>query len=233
MNQFRVTLLILTISFSVLFSCTSNEVGNSSDVNPETIYFDYKIWGEEGNDEITVMLQYRYGGPHGTTLLLDSNSKVELDGELLKADSSRFTGAFYELQKPVQVFAGKHTIIFTSLEGKQYKESFEFRPVSLLTNIPETIKRGDLVFEIGGLNPTDYVRVLLTDTAFTSNGISRVDTVSNGRLLIKKDDLKELVNGPIALELQREEERPVKNGTAEGGRISISYRIKRDFFLAD
>jgi hypothetical protein len=32
---------------------------NSKDVNPDAVYFDYKIWGEEGKEDVTVMLQYR------------------------------------------------------------------------------------------------------------------------------------------------------------------------------
>src|SRR4026208_282257 len=96
-----------TLSFSILVSililtaCNSNEIGSSKDVNPETIYFDYKLWGEEGNDDITLMLQYRYGGKNGTTLVLGEPSKVELDGELIPADSSNMTGAFYEMIKPI------------------------------------------------------------------------------------------------------------------------------------
>mgnify|MGYP006899131288 CR=1 FL=1 len=231
MRYLSTALAILVSAF--IFSCTSNEVGNSSDVNPETVYFDYKISGEEGNNDITVMLQYRFAGKNGTTLLLDSSSKVELDGERLKADSSKYTGAFYEIQKPVDAFAGKHTITYTDISGKTYTEEFEFRPISLLADVPETLTRGDLQFEIGGLAATDYVHVMMTDTAFGSNGLSRVDTVKDGRLVIKKADLKGLVNGPVAFELAREEERPVKNGTSEGGRILISYRLKKDFLLKD
>ncbi|MBK5271605.1 MAG: hypothetical protein JJE22_11400, partial [Bacteroidia bacterium] len=83
-----------------LFSCSSNEIGGSKDVNPETIWFDYQVWGEEGHDNMTVMLQYRFAGENGTTLVLDEPSKVELDGEIIKADSSKITGAYYEMVKP-------------------------------------------------------------------------------------------------------------------------------------
>src|ERR1700682_1925891 len=141
------SLLLLFLSLIILFSsCESNEIGDSKDVNPQTIYFDYKVWGEEGKDEIVVLLQYRFAGANGTTLVLEEPSKVELDGEVVKTDSSRMTGAFYEVMKPVKDFLGKHTIVFTDINKKQYREEFNFQTIALRTTIPSVIARGDLVF---------------------------------------------------------------------------------------
>ena len=61
-----------------LFSCTSNEIGNSKDVNPERIYFDYKVRGDERDTSVTLYLQYRMGGPNGSTLVVDPPAKVQL-----------------------------------------------------------------------------------------------------------------------------------------------------------
>lgn len=215
----------------LLISCTSNEIGSSKDVNQDAIYFDYRISGEESNDDISVMFQYHFGGVNGTTLLLEEPSRVELDGEPIKADSSRMTGAFYEVLKPVKDFAGHHTIVFTDLNKKEYKEEFSFQPITLRTTVPEVIKRGDFVFELDGLDPEDYVRVLLTDTSFESEGINRVDTVRNGRVILSRKDLRTVVNGPVTLELYKEEEKSLKNPTEEGGKLSITYGLKREFIL--
>jgi hypothetical protein len=226
-------IITLIVSVTMIISCGSNEIGNSKDVNPQSVYFDYKIWGEEGRDNVTVLLQFRFAGPNGTTLVLDDPAKVELDGKKIPVDSSRLTGAYYEVSAPVKDFGGKHSIVFTDLDQKQYKEEFEFQPISLKTQLPDTVKRTDLVFDLDGLDPLDYVRVLLTDTAFTSTDINRVDTVRNGRIVITKEDLQKVVNGPVYLELSKEEEKPVKNSTREGGHLSLSYGIKRDFTLQD
>lgn len=223
---------ILFFSFSIfMFSCTSNEIGNSKDVNPDAIYFDYKIWGEEGKDDVTVMLQYRFGGNNGTTLVLNEPAMVSMDGKQIAADSSKLTGAFYEIMNPLNNFSGSHTISFTDLKMKKYVEEFEFLPFTLKTKIPAQLKRGDLVFEMEGLNPIDYIRVFATDTSFESPGINRIDTVKNGRIIISMTDLESLVNGPINLEFYKEDERPVKKGTKEGGMISITYGVKREFEL--
>jgi hypothetical protein len=229
----RPFVLLLFSSIILFSSCNSNEIGYSKDVNPQTIYFDYKVWGEEEKDDVVVLLQYRFAGVNGTTLVLQAPSKVEFDGELIPTDSSRMTGAFYEMMKPAKDFSGNHTIVYTDINKKEYKEEFSFQPIALRTTVPAIITRGDLVFELEGLNPVDYVRVLLTDTSFRSEGINRVDTVKNGRILIRKADLEALINGPIHFELIKENEKPLKNGTEEGGQLSISYGLKREFVLEE
>ena len=230
MNRLHCAILL---SFIFLISCNSNEIGNGDDVNPESIYFDYKVWGEEGNEIVTVMLQYRFAGRNGTTLMLEDPGKVELDGEQIMADSSMMTGAYYEVLKTVDDFTGSHNIIYTDINGKKHTEHFSFYPLTLRKPIPEELNRNDLEFELNGLDSVDFVRVLMMDTTFESMGINRIDTVRNGKLIIKKERLRNLENGPIHLELYKEADKPVKEGTKEGGRISITYGLKREFNLKD
>lgn len=224
---------IYTIYLYTLSSCTSNEIGNSKDVNPDAVYFDYRIYGDEKDENMTIYLQYRMGGKNGTTLVLNEPARVQLDGEELKVDSAKLSGAFYETEKATRSFAGKHEIVFTDLHKKEYKEEFSFTPLKLKTNIPAEVKRGDLSFDFEGLDTVDYVRVFARDTSFRSRDINEVDTVRNGMVIIHSDQLKNLVNGPIVLQLSRELEKPLKNGTKEGGRLSISYTIQREFQLKD
>ena len=220
-------------SIFFLFSCTSNEIGNSKDVNPDAVFFDYKIWAEETREDVTVNLQYRMGGKNGTTLVLDAPSKVLFDGEELELDSAKVTGAYYELQRPFASFAGKHTISFTDLNKKEYNEEFEFIPFTLEPDVPATMNRGDLVFTFKGLDSVDYLNVVLTDTSFTSADINDIDTIKNGRLVISSNRLSALINGPINLQFYKEVVKPVKSSTKEGGKLSISYGLKREFELKD
>jgi len=213
------------------FSCTSNEIGNSKDVNPESIYFDYKVRGDERDSSVTLYLQYRMGGPNGTTLILDTPATVKLDSEVIPVDSARLSGAYYEIQKPSQSFAGKHSIVFTDVNNKQYEQEFIYQPFTLKTKIPAIVNRGDLAFDFSGLANEDYIRVILTDTSFTSRDIHEIDTVKNDRLIVTADKLKNLTDGPITLQFYKETEKPITNGTKEGGKISISYGLQREFVL--
>jgi hypothetical protein len=214
-------------------ACTSNEIGNSRDVNPDAVFFDYRINGQEGDENVNCVLQYRFGGPNGTTLVMDDSSQVMLDGETLKVDSAKLSGAFYEVEKPVSSFAGNHVIQFTDRSGKTYKEAFAFLPFTFVNPLPENWKREDQVILLKGLEKTDYIRVVATDTSFSSDDINRLDTVTDGKITITKEELKNLVNGPVNLQLIREIEHPVKQGTKEGGRIAINYEVKRQVELKD
>jgi hypothetical protein len=219
--------IFLFVFWGIFFSCNNKR---EDALNPEAIYFDYKITGEEGNDKLTVLLQYRVGGEEGDAV---SIGNVTLDGEQMTLDSSKMSGVFYELHKPITEFKGNHTILFTGIDKKEYKEEFDFQPVVLLTLIADTIHRSDLEFEFKGLANNDYLRVLLTDTSFINDGINRVDMVQNGQLVISETDLEALANGPVQIEFIREYERPVRNATREGGRLLITYSLKREFFLKD
>jgi len=227
-----ISALALT-SFLFLFSCTSNEIGNSKDVNPDAVFFDYKIWADESREDVTVNLQYRMGGKNGTTLVLDEPSKVLFDGEQLQPDSAKVTGAYYEIQRPFSSFAGKHTISFTDLNKKEYNEEFEFIPFTLEPNVPATMNRGDLVFTFKGLDSIDHLNVILTDTSFKSADINDIDSIKNGKLIISANRLSALVNGPINLQFYKEIVKPLKSSTKEGGKLYISYWLKREFELKD
>jgi hypothetical protein len=220
-------------SIIFLFSCTSDEIGNSKDVNPNAVFFDYEVWADEDNEDVTVNLQYRMGGKNGTTLVLNEPSQVLFDGEQLKPDSARLTGAYYELQKPLVSFEGKHVISFTDLNSKSYNEEFEFTPFTLEPDVPGILNRGDLVFTFKGLEPVEHLGVILTDTSFTSKDINDIDTVRNGLLIVSAVRLSALTNGPINLQFYKEVEKPIKNGTKEGGRILLRYGLKRNFELKD
>ena len=223
---------ISIVSFIFLFSCTSNEIGNSKDVNPDAVFFDYEVLAENDSSDVTVNLQYRMGGKNGTTLVLNEPSKVLLDGEQLKADSAKVTGAFYETQKPRSSFAGRHIISFTDLNKKVYTEEFEFAPFVLETGVPAILERDDLVFNFKGLESVDVLSVTLTDTSFQSADIiNDTDTVRNGRLVIASHRLSTLVNGPINLHLYKEVDKPIKNATKEGGNLHIRYGLKAQFEL--
>ena len=219
--------------FIFLSGCTGNETGYKKEPSPDAIYLDYYIWGDEESDNVTAKLQYRYGGPEGSTVVLEEPAQVEFDGELLRVDSSRMNGSWYEINKPVEDFNGRHSIIYTDSHKNQYKEEFNFNIFSLRAELPKEIRRDDLVFELDGLKPVDYIRVLLTDTSFYSRGIDRLDTVRNGKIIVTRQDLDNVKNGPVSLEFYRDDEKALKQATRVGGRLSISYGLKRVFELTD
>ena len=228
-------LLVVPVGLIIIFlnGCTSNEVRTIKTSNPVAYYFDYNIWGDEESGMVTVKLQFRYGGPNGEAVVLDEPAKVEFDGEELRPDSSRMNGAWYEINKTLKDFNARHRVVYTDIDEKQYQEEFNFNVFYLNTELPKQVKRGDLVFEFEGLEPDDYIRVLLTDTSFYGRGIDRLDTVRNGQIIITRQDLENLKSGPVSVEFYREEEKALLQTTRQGGRLSTSYGLKRVFELKD
>ena len=221
------------IFFLLFLAACNNVTSDRKQVDPDAIFFDYKIRGEEKDSTVTVYIQYKMGGPNGPTLVLDDPANVQLDDEVIPTNSAKLSGAYYEIQKPSDLFAGKHTISFTDFNNREYKEEFVYKPFRLRTAIPTIIKRGDLAFDFEGLGPEESIRVIATDTSFISRDINEIDTVKNNRLIIPSARLKNLVNGPIILLLSRETEKPVKNSTRAGGRIVVSYGLQKEFELRD
>jgi len=225
-------IILLTGCCLLLYACR-NKNDDTAIADPAEIWFEYTITGKEGDDNITVMLQYRDGGEDGEGISIPVPGKVMLDGKILQPDSTRMNGAFYETHLPLAAFKGKHTIAYTGTDNKVYREEFDFQPVNLLTRLGDSIRRGDLVFEFEGLEPEDHMRILMTDTSFINNGINQVNTITNGRLVIARAELEGLANGPVLVEFIREYEKPVKNGTKSKGRMTLVYSLKREFLLRD
>lgn len=223
---------LLTICLPVILISCKNKDKKLPDKNiADNIYFDYKISAEEGYDNLTVLLKFRDGGNTGQAFIPAELDKVKLDDEILLPDSSKLDGVFYEIQKPINAFSGKHYITFSTIDGKDFKEEINFSPMSLTTAIPETINREDLVLDFAGLENEDYVRIILTDTSFFNDGINRIDVVLNNQMILSKKDLDNLSDGAILLEFIREFERPIKNAGEAGGRVSINYTLRRSFNL--
>lgn len=226
-----VLILIASVGF---LSCTNNtEIGLAKDVDPESIYYDYQVTGEEEKQDVVVMLQYRFGGKEGTTLIIDEPSKVLVDNEQLKTDSSGFSGAFYELIKPAKSFTGSHTILFIDKNKKEHRETFDYTPFSLAAELPDSLPRQPFSVKLNNFPITARVRLLLTDTSFSSTDINEKLRIDHGEVQITSQMLSTLKKGPVSLEIYSEEDRPVKNGSKEGGRMQITYGLKRQFQLTN
>jgi hypothetical protein len=208
-----------------LFACDSNEIGESRDVNQDKIYMDYNISYTEGEELVYLKFQYRFAGAAGTTLVLNTPSQVKLDGEVLKADSSKSRGAFYETSKMYNRFLGKHRIQFTDINGKQYEDSFEFSPFNLI-NLPVTADRNkDLIisYQINGLNADDDIEINSMDT---DSSFHYHQSGASANITIPALDLKRQKNKDVSFETAIYRTIPLRQTTSEGGTMMLTYRLK-------
>lgn len=222
-SPFLATALLVSGIF-FLASCASNEIGNSRDVAQNKIYQDYMISYNEGDKECSLDCQYRFSGSRGTTLVLSAPSKIEVDGDVLKADSSSI-GAFYSFKRPVEYMYGDHKAVFTDINGRQYKNTISF-PKFSFSNVPQAASRNQalqLSYDCPALGPDDFVRIESVDAdtsfSFDKEGSEHFVTVPAAYL-------NKIKAGTISFQAKLRQQKPLQQGTEEGGRIYIWYELK-------
>jgi len=225
MHYYKPVLAVFALALTGLFACNSNEIGESKDVNQDKIYMDYNVSYTEGDDQVALNFQYRFAGAAGTTLVLNKPSQVKLDEEVLKVDSSKYGGAFYTADKRYTTFLGNHNIGFTDISGKQFNNSFEFAPFSLI-NLPPTADRNkDLVisYNINGLNANDDIEINSVDTDSSFNYHQPGSSTS---ITIPAADLRKQKNKELSFEAAIYRQLRLEHTTSEGGKLMLTYRLK-------
>ncbi len=219
-----------TLFWVITGGCTSNEIGNSKDVAPETIYQQYSINYTEGDETAEVYAQFRFGGKNGTTLVLNPPSGVSFDGQKIRVDSAGLSGAFYKAAKPVGSFFGSHHWEFTDISNKTFRNTFVFDRIGLQSRPAEASTQSPLrlVFDTTGLKTGDEISISssLTDSSFTI-----VHTVNSANpdfntVTIPLEDMKKQKSKKIVLDISLNREVPLQQNTKEGGILSITYRLK-------
>jgi hypothetical protein len=232
MNFSKASVFLFFGFAAIVSGCTNKDRAANKEGNFDQYYFDYSITGEEGNENVTCVFQYKYGDEEGKAVNIQP-AKVELDGQPIETDSAKLSGFFYEAQKPIDSFAGKHTIAFITPE-KKYSNEFEFSPFTIDEELPEKIHRKPFAIHLKNFPSGEKsVRLLLLDTAFESSGFNDKVPVVNGAVNIDGYILSTIKKGPVILELYLEQELPLKQRTPAGGKISITYGLKKEFELVN
>lgn len=229
LNNFSL-FLPFTALLALLFlaSCTGADRSPAKGSGSWEVFFDYQISGEEGRDDVTCLMRFFEGNPDNDAISLPGT--VELDGQAVSPDSARISGVYYEVRKPLADFAGVHRVSFTDFRNNRNEQEFTFSPFSLKTDLPLRISRGNFVLDLDGVEKGTPIRLVLTDTAFESPDINKSIRFS-GPIMLDPLSLNKLVNGPIILLINSEEERQEMNKSR--GKISISYTLQREFELTD
>ena len=225
-------LIIATLLLTPLIYCTNNEEKPlKKKVFYNGVYRLYSISGAEDEDWVNCYLQFR-SGKNGYSIVLDQPEEIYFDNKLLVPDSTLEKEYFYELQLPAAGFAGRHTITYEDKNGEQYADEFMYTPFSLTTELTDRVSRKNLVLELAGLEEGEELRVVMTDTSFQSKGINEFYPVANGQLDLRPHLKDQIKNGPVVLQLFKEQEKPLQSSSANG-EISITYALKREFELKD
>lgn len=223
------------LALGLLFAgCNEEEAAPAKKgISARDLYLEYQVWGDEARGYVNVLVQVRRRNNRGQTIRMDPPGFVKLDDEVLQPDSSRMTGVFYETQKPLEAFAGRHTLTVAHAKDEQVSDEFEYTPFTLATPLEGRVRREGLVLKLNGLKADDKVRVTLVDTVFRTQDINELVPVVGGRLQLTAEQLREVKGGPVTLLLFKEEDRPIDNPALRGGKMAVTYGLMREFELAD
>ncbi|UEG51305.1 hypothetical protein LK994_07455 [Ferruginibacter lapsinanis] len=227
MNRNTIIQILVTGILSIAFvGCTSSEIGESKDVAQDKIYQQYSVSYNQGEQSVGVFSQFRFAGEKGTTLVLTTPSKVELDGTPIQVDSSDYSGAFYRTDEPVNRFYGKHHFIFTDINNKKFENEFSFDQFKLV-NVPVTAEKKQpliIQYETPPLSGEDYIKLASanTDSSFsiTHSAVDAPGTITIPVLQLLRQKGKTL---SISATLYRR--RQLQQNTTEGGKLTISYAL--------
>lgn len=220
--------LVSSILIFFLSSCGSNEIGESKDVNPATIYQDYKIVYKEGanDDQVEIWGQFRFAGDDGTTLILTNPSSITFDGLKIKVDSNEFAGAFYSLNIPVKNFEGKHRFVFTDINRNTFENEFSFDGLKLqATGNACKTEPLNIQFETTRLEGDDYIELASTDTD-SSFSINHTAADHGDIISIPVNELQRQKGNTLSLVASVIRKIPLKQSTKEGGQIVLYYSLK-------
>ncbi len=219
---------VLSVVCILATSCESSEIGESKDVNPETVYQDYKIEFTEGENEnqADVVAQFRFAGAKGTTLVLTKPSAVSFDGAAIAVDSAEFTGAYYKTNLPAEKVFGKHHFEFADVNNRKRANEFTFDKLSL--HVPSHASQAAplyIPFETAALNESDYIEVnsVNSDSSFT---VLHPATDTTHFITIPVKELQRQKGNSLTLSFAIYRKMPLLQHTKEGGEIRTVYGLK-------
>jgi hypothetical protein len=211
----------------VFNACASNEIGNSKDVTPETIYQGYDITYKEGEENVKVYAQFRFAGENGTTLVLSKPSSIAFDSQVLAVDSSAVAGAFYQALYPVTGFYGKHQFTFTDINLKKVQQAFNFEQFKL-TGLPAIAYKNQplhIPFDAAVLGPDDYLEIN-SENSDSTFSITHTSLDTSHFIQIPVKELKRQKGDNLSVSITLFKKIPLQNPTKEGGFIMIEYYLK-------
>lgn len=216
------------IPIFLILSCSSGEIGNSKDVNPETIYIKYNVAYDEGSEKVETLAQFRFAGEEGTTLVLNNPSKFIFDHKEIVVDSNRYyPGAYYKADFAPAEFSGKHEWEYTDATAKVYKQSFDFRPFYLAEEIPNEISaNSNLEIKIKGLAEGDNITCEITDTSINTADDKSDYVLKNNAIIIPSSALQKLASGPVDFHISITYNEPLQEPTKEGGVFEYYYGLR-------
>lgn len=214
----RIVFLSLLV-ISILTSCAKE---NASDVNQDKIYTDYEVFYNQNTDKSWVVAKFRFGGPTGTILELDSTSYVTFNGDTL-AYNALYTGHFKE-------YAGRITagsFKYENVDGQIFVNSIPAVDLIAFASDFDTLKKtqAQTITWVGtSLSSDEAVGILIGNGAWGQAALALQDLDGATNVVLGIPQMTSLAIGNSTVYMDRQHELDVMEGTSKGGKIRAKYR---------
>lgn len=208
----------------IMVSCKTE---SSDDINVSNVYQAYLLSFNSTKNFTHACAQFRDGGVLGNDIVLNSPSKVTLDGEVLTHQDLPY-GLYYHYYKK---YSGEHneaTFVFTDKYNKTYTNIANLNSlpsIGLPSGLNEISANEDFVLtwvgEPLGANQT----VQLTIAGNSQASSFSQSTENSTSITISKADIGQFQLGDLDLILSRYSSSDVQASTGKGGTITLEFEV--------
>ncbi len=220
-------ILLTLLVFAVIIDGCREKTGYKED----ELYLDYQITGEEGAEQVSVLVQFRERNSYGPTVELMQGSNIQLDGKALEFNEQTRNGPIYVASKSLNEFKGNHQLIFTDSKGQKYIQDFIFSVFTIAGDsvLKRAIDSAGIVLAVKAIPPIKNIRILMTDTSYAGKEVDKILAINKDQVQIKKKDMTGLKGGPIQLEMIAEYHRIMGGKGQLRGGVNVAYTLRREF----
>ncbi len=215
----KVLFSIMMFAVIALTSCTGESAG---DVNQDRIYTEYEQFYNSNTGVTTVVARFRFGGPLGTLLELDSTDNVKFNGDVL----------------PYNIFWGGHakdyvgniapgTFVYTNLDGNVFTNTVPaFESIGFPSSFTELSRSAAYDFQWAGtaLSQNQEVGVFVGSWAWGDDTWNFTNSVGATNMVFGINSLSNLPLGTSTVYLDRTTRKTNIQGTSRGGVIKGKFR---------
>lgn len=204
---------------AVLNSCAKE---NASDVNQEKIYTDYEVFYDKNSDVTNVLARFRFGGPTGTILELDSTAYVMFNQDTL-AYNAFYTGHFKQ-------YAGRltsGTFKYKNTDGSIYQNSVPASDTIAFSPSFTALQKSQAqtITWVGSpLAANQGVGVYIGTWAWDQDALAYNNLDGATNIILGVNQMAGLTVGSATAFMERTTEVNVSQGTSKGGKIRYKYK---------
>jgi|GEM_PF-1750350 len=220
---------------AILLTATACETESSDDINVSDVYQAYLLTYDKTNNNTYACAQFRDGGSLGNDIVLNSPSKVSVNGDVLTHQNLPF-GLYYHYYKEHSGELQEASFIFTDKFSKTYTNNANLNllsPIDIPSNFSTISKSVDLVLTWVGepLAAGESVDLIISGAEQTSD-FTQADEGATS-ITVSKSDLAAFQLGDGSIILQRYRSDDLQASTGKGGEIMLEYNVSKNCVIEE